>query len=414
MTNKFVVQDGASPDEAFFDRQKLISWWDQKIIANAKLMVVGAGALGNETIKNLLLLGFRKILICDFDEIETSNLSRTVLFGPQDVGKSKAHTAAERARSLCLSKEHCIRSFHGDITSELGFGIFKEMDLVFGCVDNVEARRFINRACRLVGTPWIDSGINELAGHVSLYSPADPVCYECVLTLHQLEMARQRYSCDQVKRSFVQQARIPTVQVTSSIISGIQVQEGVKLLCGATAISGQRIWFEGARNQFELFNLAPHPNCEMHASFGDIVDVDLSSQLTVQQALNDLESAGFGPNPVLVDTLGVRQFVETAACRKCGKSISLYRPLHALSENDLICDSPHDDSSASQDHAEPGQAVEKKVTNSYSMTTTSPTVLAMTLSEVGIPPGDIVGVQFSDGQPRYIRLAKDIPLHALT
>src|SRR6478609_2229978 len=186
MAKKFSLRAGGIEDETYFDRQKLISWWDQERLAAAKVMVVGAGALGNETVKNLLLLGFRNLFICDFDHIETSNLSRTVLFGPDDVGKSKAHTAAQRARELCLSPGHRIASFHGDITSQLGLGLFQSFDIVLGCVDNVEARRFINRVCRYLGKPWIDSGINVLAGHVSFYSPSSEVCYECVLSDHQL------------------------------------------------------------------------------------------------------------------------------------------------------------------------------------------------------------------------------------
>src|SRR5437763_2923670 len=134
MTKKFAVLACAQTDETFFDRQRLIPWWNQETIANAKIMVVGAGALGNETIKNLLLLGFRNLVICDFDHIETSNLSRTVLFGPEDIGKSKAVTAAERARRLCLSEDHHITAFQGDITSELGLGVFQAMDVVLGCL----------------------------------------------------------------------------------------------------------------------------------------------------------------------------------------------------------------------------------------------------------------------------------------
>src|SRR6266567_6715963 len=104
MAKRFSMREGAVEGETYFDRQKLITWWDQERLAGALVMVVGAGALGNETIKNLLLLGFRNLFICDLDHIETSNLSRTVLFAPGDIGRSKAHTAAERARTLCLTR----------------------------------------------------------------------------------------------------------------------------------------------------------------------------------------------------------------------------------------------------------------------------------------------------------------------
>lgn len=404
MTRKFSVRDGAPADESFFDRQKLISWWDQETISAAKIMVVGAGALGNETIKNLLLLGFRNLLICDFDTIETSNLSRTVLFGPADIGKRKAHVAAERARQMCLSPDSRIASFHGDITSELGLGVFQEMDVVLGCLDNVEARRFVNRACRLVGRPWIDSGINQLAGHVSFYSPTSEVCYECGLSDRQLSLARQRWSCDNVKRLHVQQARAPTVQGTSSIISGIQVQECVKHLCSNGAVAGQRLWFDGASNQFEIFNLRPRQGCEMHASFDRIVDLDLSNSMTVREVLRRLAAAGFGDRPVL-DTQGLHPFVAVAGCRLCGKAIDLYRPQHVLTERDLVCDSVHSDEASPEGAGE--MPVAKTVLGAFSEATTEARILDMTLADVGVPAADIAAV-FDGAGYRYVRLAADI------
>ena len=63
-----------------YSRLKLIGWWEQEKIANAKILVVGAGALGNEVLKNLCLLGMGTIHIIDFDEVQESNLTRSVLF----------------------------------------------------------------------------------------------------------------------------------------------------------------------------------------------------------------------------------------------------------------------------------------------------------------------------------------------
>jgi len=78
-----------------FDRFRLISWWDQQRLAAAKVLVIGAGALGNEIVKNLSLLGIGHVLIVDMDNIEGSNLSRSILFRAEDCGKSKAAVAAE-------------------------------------------------------------------------------------------------------------------------------------------------------------------------------------------------------------------------------------------------------------------------------------------------------------------------------
>ena len=91
-----------------------ISWWEREKVENAKVMVVGAGALGNEVIKNLTLMGVGSIFIVDFDTIELANLSRSVLFRESDSGRNKAEIAAARAKDLNPNVH--VQYFHGDIT----------------------------------------------------------------------------------------------------------------------------------------------------------------------------------------------------------------------------------------------------------------------------------------------------------
>src|SRR6201998_1672729 len=83
-----------------FSRLRLISWWDQEKIAKCRLLVVGAGALGNEILKNAALLGFTQVVVVDLDRIEESNLSRAVLFCAEDIGDFKAEAAARAYHEL--------------------------------------------------------------------------------------------------------------------------------------------------------------------------------------------------------------------------------------------------------------------------------------------------------------------------
>ena len=64
----------------------LLSWFDTERVRNARVLVVGAGALGNEVLKNLALFGVGNIYVVDYDTIEYSNLTRSILFREEDAG----------------------------------------------------------------------------------------------------------------------------------------------------------------------------------------------------------------------------------------------------------------------------------------------------------------------------------------
>src|SRR5438045_7432570 len=86
--------------EGRFARLDAIEWWDQPLVARSRVLVIGAGALGNEVIKNLALLGVGEVVVVDMDRIESSNLSRSVLFREGDEGKAKAECAAGAASRI--------------------------------------------------------------------------------------------------------------------------------------------------------------------------------------------------------------------------------------------------------------------------------------------------------------------------
>src|SRR5512139_3794117 len=141
---------------------EFISWWEKEKVQNAKVLIVGAGALGNEVIKNLSLMGVGYIFIVDFDKIEAANLSRSVLFRESDNNRSKAEVVAARAKSINPNVH--IQYLNADVTTGLGLGVIRRMDAIIGCLDNREARLAVNRFCYWMNKPWVDGAIQELLG----------------------------------------------------------------------------------------------------------------------------------------------------------------------------------------------------------------------------------------------------------
>jgi molybdopterin/thiamine biosynthesis adenylyltransferase len=214
-----------------YSRHALIDWFSQERVQNARFVVTGAGAIGNEVIKNLALLGAGHIAIHDFDRIEQHNLTRSVLFREGDIGRHKAEVAAHRACEL----DPAVRAtaVAGDFWETLSFATLRHADCVLGCVDNFEARIRLNRLCRLTRTNLIDVAIDTRHASVEVFPFAavpSCACYECTLPAGVYTRIAQRYSCAGLRRRGLVERLIPTTILTSSAAGALAVSSAMRLL----------------------------------------------------------------------------------------------------------------------------------------------------------------------------------------
>src|SRR4051812_26931517 len=210
-----------SAKEGRFARLEAIEWWDQSLLSRAKFLVIGAGALGNEVVKNLGLLGVGNVVIADMDRVELSNLSRSVLFRESDEGSLKADCAAKTARQIYGGMN--VKAFNGNVLADLGLGYFRWADVVIGALDNREARVFVNSACARTGRAWFDGGIEVLQGMAKGFAPPRTACYECTMSRVDWDLINKRRSCSLLARRALAQRGTPTTPTTASIIGAIQV-----------------------------------------------------------------------------------------------------------------------------------------------------------------------------------------------
>ncbi len=276
-----------------FSRLRLLPWWRQEVIEAARVLVVGAGALGNEILKNLALLGFRNILLVDLDRIEASNLSRGVLFRPQDVGRPKAEVAAAAVRELYPRAR--IHGLHMNVLQQLGLGVFGWADVILGGLDNREARLFLNRAAWKMGKPWIDGAIEGLNGVVRVFEAGKPACYECTLGEVDWAILNRRMSCNLLTAADEEAGKVATTPTSASVIAGIQVQETLKLLHGLPCLSGKGFVFEGLHHSSYVTEYMADPDCQSHYTFERVIQLpQASADLTLedlrQRARHDLQA----------------------------------------------------------------------------------------------------------------------------
>ncbi len=359
-------------EEDRYSRLRLIPWWDQDRLKNAVVMVVGAGAIGNELIKDLALLGIGRILVYDMDSIENTNLTRSVLYRAKDVGRYKAEVAAERAMEM--NPDVKTKSFICNIIDDVGLGVFRRMDVVLGGLDNREARLAINQACYKVNKPWIDGAIEALNGFARVFVPPEGPCYECTMSELDWKLINKRKSCALLTHEQMNEGKIPTTPTSSAIIAGVQVQEMLKLLHAdrnLPVLNGKCYVFNGLTHDSYVVEYQRKPDCMSHDTYEDIVEKDWSvSEKTLEELITEIK-AEMGENAVIE----FGRDIATAAKCSCGAHKDVFMPVHKLRGVDLICPNCSNIMNFDTMHSING----------------SEEFLGKKASEIGIPPLDIIG-----------------------
>ena len=400
--SSFKVLRTEIPDDQWDARQKLIDGWDADAIRNATVLVIGAGAIGNETIKNLALLGFGNTIICDLDTIETSNLTRTALFTEHDIGKRKAPLAAARMREMNLEPTAVADSFDGDVVYALGDGVFRRSTIVLGCLDNVETRMHVNKVCMRYGIPYIDAGIGALGCNLQVMKGHEFGCYACFAPPYKFE-DRFRNSCDITKKKAAAAGKAATVQTASAIVSGLQVQEALKVVCDMNPEFGIELNYQGTYHGFGKYRMRVDPDCTCHqlSPRTNIRETPLSNRNTLREFLAYTSARGFRELSLLDDKL--RDFIVSVECPACGKERRIFRPLYQVFHDDFYCDSCRNSAVQKYDR------VDKMV--DFSLEATPDEILDLTLEELGVPAFHVLSVydpESEDYACAYFELTGDL------
>ncbi|MEI8132266.1 MAG: ThiF family adenylyltransferase [Leptolinea sp.] len=365
---------------------QLISWWEKEKVEQAQVMVIGAGALGNEVIKNLALMGVGNILIVDFDTIELANLSRSVLFRESDTSRNKAEVAAARAKEL--NPNINVQYLHGDISNQVGLGVFRRMDVIIGCLDNREARLAVNRFAYWVDKPWVDGAIQELYGLVRVFIPGQGACFECSLTEQARRDLAARYSCPLLARENVLLGKVPTTPTIASIIGAMQAQEALKLLHGMPVQAGKVTHFNGLTNEMHTSAYTAREDCESHWNYGEITELPLSASTTTLAEFAGIVRADLGPETVIeLD----QELILSLDCPQCGTHEDVLHPMAQVSFQSAHC---------------PTCGILREIEMTHAITGKEP-YAHLSLAAAGIPPLHIIRA-FNALEYKFYELTGDL------
>jgi molybdopterin/thiamine biosynthesis adenylyltransferase/DNA-binding transcriptional regulator YhcF (GntR family) len=359
------------------DRQgtfELISWWEREKVAKARVLVVGAGALGNEVVKNLALMGVGNVFILDFDTIEMANLSRSVLYRESDTGRRKAEVAAARLKDLNPTVR--VQYLHADVTTQLGLGIIRRMDVIIGCLDNREARLAVNRFAHWMNKPWVDGAIQEFLGLVRVFIPGEGACFECTLTEQARRDLSLRYSCPLLARENILLGKVPTTPTIASIIHGLPVE------------AGKVTHFNGMTNDMHTSAYRPREDCESHWIYGDVTELPATAGKTTLGEMMRIIHADLGADALLeLD----QELILTLNCTVCQSRERVMQPISNVTFKSAHC---------------PTCGALREIDMTHTVTGKED-FLQMTLTEVGVPSLHILRA-YNPREYRFYELTGDL------
>jgi adenylyltransferase/sulfurtransferase len=364
---RITVRETAPEDR--FERFGLIRWWDQSRLARARVLVIGAGALGNEILKNLALLGVGHLFIADLDRIEHSNLSRSVLYRGRDQGRFKAETAAAAVRGIYPGVN--VQFYNGNAVYDLGMGVFRWADVVLAGLDNREARLAINRNCYRLGRPWIDGAIEQIQGCARVFVPDGP-CYECTMSDLDWKLLQRRRACNLLSRAEMEEGKTPTTPTASSIVAGVQCQEAIKLLHGLPTIAGHGWMVNGMTMDSYVVEYQRKEDCYSHDPLEEVVSLEAGAEdLTAGQLLAQARRLlGAGAELELA-----RDVLEKLVCPHCHAEELFFASLGMVQADKAWCPDC--------------SGVRREVRTFYKMRGVEP-FLDRKLAQIGVPPFDIL------------------------
>jgi molybdopterin/thiamine biosynthesis adenylyltransferase len=231
-----------------YDRQvRAFGISTQRTISSQKVAIVGAGGTGSHILQQLSYLGVQNIVLIDDDKVDSTSLNRLVGAFPSDVGKWKTKVLA-RAAGI-VNPNMTINTKPLKLRSRDALNLLKDVDIIFGCVDNDGARLVLSELSAAYMVPYFDVAseitmddgkITEAGGSVSVYLPLETNCLWCSRKIDpneaSFDLATEAEKGERLKRGYFNVPEpAPAVVSLNGVVASLAVNEFMAL------VSGQRL-----------------------------------------------------------------------------------------------------------------------------------------------------------------------------
>jgi sulfur-carrier protein adenylyltransferase/sulfurtransferase len=252
----------------------------QARLAEARILVIGAGGLGSPAAMYLAAAGVGTLGLVDFDQVELSNLQRQLLHDTDDVGRSKVESGRDRLSELNPNVEVIAQRVL--LSSANAFEVLGDYNVIVDGTDNFPVRYLVNDATQMLGKPLVYGSIYQWEGQASVFMPGpETPCYRCLFP--EPPPPGTVPSC----------AEGGVFGVLPGIIGSIQAVEAIKLILGVgESLTGKLLLYDAMSNEFTTVKLRWDPDCPVcgkHPTVTELIDYEAFCGLAPGQAPPEAE-----------------------------------------------------------------------------------------------------------------------------
>lgn len=388
-----------------FSRERLAGY-EPECLANGVALIVGAGALGQNTAQNLALAGIGEMRIVDKDQFEPHNRTRSPAYPfPEEAarfGLQKARAVAGKLRRLMTSTNPVMR-YADNWIQELGDGAFKNVSLVLSCVDTPSARAYLSDKARFHGVPFIEGGFDGPDITLSSYPAANgeaAVTTPCWRCSHQ-ETAGA-FSCDFYAEQVERAGFIPAIQNAAATLAGLQCEAAMVALHSQMVPQFEARAFDlNIRTGRSLIvKLSTDPACAgIHRSLDKPpVNLRTTADQTVANLLDEIATY-FNEAPTII----LRPLlIWSAPCITCERMTMVRQPSWAweMQPRCSDCGGRH----PLQTH----DVTDSPIVYTQIMADSAPELMGLSCQQIGLPPLSLVEATVPRSESTIFELAGSI------
>lgn len=220
----------------------------QQRLADARVLIVGAGGLGSPASMYLAAAGVGTLSVVDRDNVELSNLHRQLLYGTPDVGRRKTEVTAERLRAI--NPLVAVHIHETRLTAQNAAALVAGHDIVIDATDNFPTRYAINEACVRSRVPFIYGSVARFEGQISIFAAPDGPCYRCLFP--EPPAPGTVPTC----------AEEGVLGVVPGILGLLQATEAIKWIAGiGTPLVGRMLLLDLLEHETRTIHLARRVDC---------------------------------------------------------------------------------------------------------------------------------------------------------